>query len=361
MPPLYFPKRGHPRPPFHQGPFDSCQQSTCCWPSYPQVVPALQRTHPIRRVCNYNGGLPVSVRPPSTRATNRALNYSPHSPIGYNIVRQFQVNQERSHANAILVAPRPPIASKVSVTDSSLILRPETSRPRYTETCASRRGIVLAQPKSAEKSFRGQQSHDQSVRYDDYHKDVVVSEQQIVPSSYNRMYALEYPSSHDEFETGQATETEKSIKRSTNYRKKQDKAWDAMFEELRTFKNQHGTCFVPGGSKPHQKLGRWVNWQRSQRDKISIHRKRRLEEIGFCWDKTCFGNAWDAMFARLVAYRTEHGHCDVPQKYEQDPKLGLWVSSQRVSRGRISAERREALNSIGFVWKKFDRKKVPVH
>ena len=58
------------------------------------------------------------------------------------------------------------------------------------------------------------------------------------------------------------------------------------------------------------------------------------------------------MFERLEEYKEEYGDCLVPAKYAKDPKLGQWVADQR----RISAlddktkqERREKLNSIGFV------------
>ena len=43
----------------------------------------------------------------------------------------------------------------------------------------------------------------------------------------------------------------------------------------------------------------------------------------------------------------------VPQKYEEDPKLGQWVAAQRrVSTvdDKTKQERRDKLNSIGFVW-----------
>ena len=59
------------------------------------------------------------------------------------------------------------------------------------------------------------------------------------------------------------------------------------------------------------------------------------------------------MFERLKEYKEEYGDCLVPKRYADDPKLGLWVSRQR----RISTlddktkkERRDKLNSIGFVW-----------
>lgn len=33
---------------------------------------------------------------------------------------------------------------------------------------------------------------------------------------------------------------------------------------------------------------------------------------------------WDEMFGRLLEYKTEHGHCLVPNRYAKDPQLGSW-------------------------------------
>jgi hypothetical protein len=37
---------------------------------------------------------------------------------------------------------------------------------------------------------------------------------------------------------------------------------------------------------------------------------------------------WEAMFARLIQYKHQHGDCLVPKRYVQDPKLGTWVETQ---------------------------------
>ena len=54
----------------------------------------------------------------------------------------------------------------------------------------------------------------------------------------------------------------------------------------------------------------------------------------------------------LLKYKTKYGHCDVPAKWPENPKLGLWVTRQRSFRRRgIPAHARIArLDSIGFDW-----------
>ena len=58
------------------------------------------------------------------------------------------------------------------------------------------------------------------------------------------------------------------------------------------------------------------------------------------------------MFERLVEFKRVAGHCLVPQRYEPDEKLALWVKIQRGQNkcNKIDAGRKQKLNSIGFVW-----------
>eukprot|EP00985_Skeletonema_marinoi_P016979 scaffold9241_cov135-Skeletonema_marinoi.AAC.2 len=71
-------------------------------------------------------------------------------------------------------------------------------------------------------------------------------------------------------------------------------------------------------------------------------------------------NAWDRKFHDLLEFKQQHGHCDVPQTYAPNPKLGVWVNKQRMEQknredGNISTltdERLERLQSIGFRWAK---------
>jgi len=58
---------------------------------------------------------------------------------------------------------------------------------------------------------------------------------------------------------------------------------------------------------------------------------------------------WEVMFAELVKFKEENGHCDVVQS---SGKLGNWVNKQRYfkKKGYLPAERIERLDSIGFNW-----------
>jgi Helicase associated domain len=68
---------------------------------------------------------------------------------------------------------------------------------------------------------------------------------------------------------------------------------------------------------------------------------------------------WNPMFEKLKEYKTIHGDCLVPSKYKCDDRtpLGTWVVYQRRAPQYTSEDgkwhgeqRRQALDSIGFVW-----------
>jgi hypothetical protein len=63
---------------------------------------------------------------------------------------------------------------------------------------------------------------------------------------------------------------------------------------------------------------------------------------------------WNMKYAQLVEFKRKKGHCMVPQKYEQDKTLGMWVSHQRNYHkiNRLRQDRKMWLDEIGFVWKR---------
>jgi Helicase associated domain len=98
-------------------------------------------------------------------------------------------------------------------------------------------------------------------------------------------------------------------------------------------------------------LGPWVSTQRSRKDLLPLERKRLLDAIGFVWDWPDY--RWEQGFA-LLKFKRREGHCCVPICHNEGKiRLGWWVSTQRVRRRELSAERKARLNKIGFVWNVF--------
>jgi Helicase associated domain len=129
-----------------------------------------------------------------------------------------------------------------------------------------------------------------------------------------------------------------------------EEAWEEGFAALTTFKAREGHCHVP---KPYIegtfKLGQWIGVQRQRRDTMPAERKHRLDAIGFVWDTLESG--WEEGFAALTTFKTREGHCSVPRGFVEDTfKLGGWVSEQRQKKDMMSTERRQRLDTIGFVW-----------
>ena len=61
---------------------------------------------------------------------------------------------------------------------------------------------------------------------------------------------------------------------------------------------------------------------------------------------------WNEMYKRLQTYKIKYQSTSVPIKFDEDPRLANWVSSQRqfYSKNSLAKDRINRLNSIGFVW-----------
>lgn len=67
---------------------------------------------------------------------------------------------------------------------------------------------------------------------------------------------------------------------------------------------------------------------------------------------------WHERYQELIRYRGEHGHCNVPYKWAQNPALAQWVKRQRHQyklkhmgkHSNLSDDREDLLRRIGFVW-----------
>ena len=55
------------------------------------------------------------------------------------------------------------------------------------------------------------------------------------------------------------------------------------------------------------------------------------------------------MFVERQTYKKRYGDCDVPSRWEQNPRLANWVQEQRRNR-QLSATRKALLTQLGFVW-----------
>ena len=147
-------------------------------------------------------------------------------------------------------------------------------------------------------------------------------------------------------------------------KKKGQVSWKKRFEELKAFKVEHGHCNVPEGYEDNPKLGTWVTRQRTQyrfrkegkKSSITDERVAKLVKLDFKWSLNV---PWEETFEQLKAFKAEHEHCNVPQSYKDNPKLGKWVDKQRYQyrlrndgkKSQITDDRVTKLNELGFVWR----------
>ena len=147
--------------------------------------------------------------------------------------------------------------------------------------------------------------------------------------------------------------------------------WNQRFEELRVFKKTHGHCKIPAIYSPNKPLGNWVSRQREYYSKkkdglkspLTNERIRALESLGFRWRLAPPRSmpprvSWEDRLEELKQYKTEHGDCNVPQRYSENKSLGEWARTQRTQyrlymKGEPSSMTRSralALQEIGFKW-----------
>jgi glycerol-3-phosphate cytidylyltransferase-like family protein len=147
--------------------------------------------------------------------------------------------------------------------------------------------------------------------------------------------------------------------------------WDEMFNQLLEFKQKHGHVKVSQQYDENKKLGTWVMKQRSKYreykrtngQKGDPERMKCLESIGLVddittgYEKEDVKEIWYDMYNQLLEFKQKHGHVKVPQRYNENKKLGIWVSRWRskyreykqTNGQKGDSEQMKCLESIGLV------------
>ncbi|MDC0860772.1 Helicase associated domain protein, partial [Planktomarina temperata] len=127
-------------------------------------------------------------------------------------------------------------------------------------------------------------------------------------------------------------------------------SWEFWFGLLEQFKEAKGHSKVHAKFKLNGfKLGSWLSDQRKAKNSLSPERKQRLDDIGFIWET--IAEAWEEGFNNLLQFKEVEGHCKVPGMFKLNGfKLGIWANNNRANRDSMSAERKQRLDDIGFIW-----------
>jgi len=130
--------------------------------------------------------------------------------------------------------------------------------------------------------------------------------------------------------------------------------WQNMFRELVEFKRIHGHCTISKRRKEYIKLASWVYRMRDLKRTgnfvlLQDYKIKLLDSIGFNWEAP--KKIWDKNFNNLMEFYTKYGHCNVTLNDKEFWGLGTWVYAMRKNKSKLSKEKIERLDSIGFDWK----------
>lgn len=138
-----------------------------------------------------------------------------------------------------------------------------------------------------------------------------------------------------------------------------DLRWEEKYQQLISFRKEHGHTKVTYGFKENPALGMWVSAQRYNRtqNKLPQERIEKLSAVGFLWKEDVAKmkyDAWEKRYSELLDYQKMHGHIDRLQILKDHYQLGLWVGSQLARQDRISPDRKQKLDQVGLQWEKGD-------
>jgi len=126
---------------------------------------------------------------------------------------------------------------------------------------------------------------------------------------------------------------------------KRESHWCLKYEDLVSFKEEHGHLNV---TRKNKTLWTWCRNQRfaKKTGRLSDRRTEMLDEIGFSWDSDY---RWLDQYNRLVSFKRENNSLQVPISSKN---LYSWCSTQRHLKvtESISPTRVKLLDEIGFSW-----------
>jgi superfamily II DNA or RNA helicase len=128
--------------------------------------------------------------------------------------------------------------------------------------------------------------------------------------------------------------------------------WGTRLEQLKAYKERFGDCGVPVRWPENKQMGMWVAAQRTMRKsgKLQQDREMLLSEIGFDWRADSHNEEWASRLEQLKAYRERFGNCRVPVKWDENPRLGAWVTNQRhrLKSGALTPDKAQLLDELGL-------------
>ncbi len=139
-----------------------------------------------------------------------------------------------------------------------------------------------------------------------------------------------------------------------------DDAWEKGYQETINYKQKFGNANsehnynTPLGFK----LGSWQSGQMKAYKKVKLDNERikRLEDIGFIWNK--FEVTFKNGYQETLKYKQRFGNANAPNNYttQDGYNLGRWQTSRRGDyiKSKLGDEQIKELKDIGFIWDALD-------
>ncbi|PSU87816.1 Helicase associated domain protein [Photobacterium kishitanii] len=134
-----------------------------------------------------------------------------------------------------------------------------------------------------------------------------------------------------------------------------DHRWELGLSLLSEFKRVNGHLRVPKTERVGEfNLGGWVGSRRMEFKRGTLEKFKidELNKLGFIWNTQ--DSLWEYAYLKFCSYCSTHGSANVPRSYicEDGFCLGLWVKERRRENrlGKLSVQRVNALDNIGFLW-----------
>ena len=129
--------------------------------------------------------------------------------------------------------------------------------------------------------------------------------------------------------------------------------WNKMYRILCDYKNTFGNTTIPAKMVYDSvSLGSWCMCQRVAYNAgtLSEERLEKLQSIGFSFDPK--EDEWNRRYEQYKRYIKQNGNDILIETDFEGEHLGKWVQTQRgmYKAGKLSAERYEKLQSIGFIF-----------
>lgn len=140
-----------------------------------------------------------------------------------------------------------------------------------------------------------------------------------------------------------------------------DYLWERNFASAVEYHREHGDLNIPVDYVDRNgiRLGAWMFnirhgvKNKNGRTQLTAEQIARLDELGMNWAGK-HNATWDKAYRAACQYKKKNGNLDIPAAYvtADGISLGRWIRRQKTA--KLTEERRNKLDVLGFVWEKED-------